>query len=72
MEEISYLTRELKEYYITDFQKLLSFKDSEFWDIDEGLIDILIQINANTNVQTLYSKRYNQIQNTLPQKPTAI
>ena len=33
MEEISYLTRELKEYYITDFQKLLSFKDSEFWAV---------------------------------------
>jgi len=58
MEEITYLTKELKDYYIADFQKLLSFSDSEFWDIDEGLVDILIQINANSEVQTLYSKRY--------------
>lgn len=58
MEEIHYLTKELKKYYTNDFESLLSFKCSEFWDIDDGLVDILKQINLITEVQTLYSKRY--------------
>ena len=50
MEEIHYLTKELKKYYTNDFESLLSFKGSEFWDIDDGLVDILKQINLITEV----------------------
>jgi|CXWL01.1.fsa_nt_gi hypothetical protein len=58
MKEIQYLTKELKKYYMSDFENLLSFKGSDFWDIDDGLENILRQINSNNDVQTLYSKRY--------------
>lgn len=58
MEEDQYLTNDLKNYYMSDFQNLLSFKGSDFWDIDEGLETLLKQINTNANFQTLYSKKF--------------
>lgn len=58
MNENKYLTRELKNYYMSDFAILLSFKGSDFWDIDEGLEELLIQINKNIDFQTLYSKKF--------------
>ena len=56
MEQILYLTEKLKEYYLQDFQRLLNYCDSDFWDIDEGIKESLILINSNPNIQTLYSK----------------
>jgi hypothetical protein len=58
MEEEQYLTDELKTYYMSDFRNLLSFKGSEFWDIDEGLETLLEKINDLTNFQSLYSKMF--------------
>lgn len=54
----NYLTPQLKEYYYQDFLRLLEFTDSEFWDLDEDTIGSLRIINANPNINTLYSKRY--------------
>lgn len=53
-----YLTDETKSKYMSDFQKLLNLTNSEFWDIDDELKEILIRINKNPNYQTLYSKKY--------------
>jgi hypothetical protein len=58
MEEDQYLTKDLKDYYMSDFQNLLSFKTSDFWDIDEGLETLLRKININVEFQTLYSKKF--------------
>jgi len=52
-----YLDKEKKIKYMDYFQTLLNCK-LEFWQLDNGLQDILIQINANEYVQTLYSKRH--------------
>ena len=52
-----YLTDELKQYYMTDFEQLLAYKKSDFWDIDHGLADVLVKINDSPNLQTIYSKK---------------
>lgn len=52
-----YLTDELKQYYMTDFRQLLAYKKSDFWDIDDGLADVLVKINDSPNLQTIYSKK---------------
>lgn len=41
-----------------DFCNLLNCK-MEFWMLDEKLKDVLVNINTNEYIQTLYSKRYN-------------
>ena len=51
-----YLSEELKEYYMKDFNEKVLTCDDDFWDLDEGLKELLININANPRVQTLYSK----------------
>lgn len=56
--ENAFLTKEKKEYYMRDFQKVLTYKGIDFWDLDEGISDILIKINNNPNLQTLYSKKF--------------
>lgn len=56
MEDI-YLTRNLKEYYMVDFDSNVLTSSDEFWALDNGLKDLLIQINKNIHVQTLYSKK---------------
>jgi hypothetical protein len=53
-----YLTRERKEQYMLDFEKVLAISNDEFWDIDNGIKEILIRINSDENYQTLYSKKY--------------
>lgn len=58
MGDNQYLTKKLKEYYLSDFGKLSIYKNVDFWSIDEDLLDILKIINKNSNIQTLYSKRY--------------
>jgi len=57
-----YLTPSLKKYYTDDFNRLLTFKD-KVWGLDRGLKEILLKINQNQNVQTLYSK-FNQLNKT--------
>lgn len=55
---IKFLTTDTKKKYMDDFNNnVLTCKDS-YWGIDSGLKDILININQNKNVQTLYSKKY--------------
>lgn len=57
MEDDFYLNQERKSYYMEDFKNLLSYNDSDFWAIDnDTLRNILININQNENLQTLYSK----------------
>lgn len=51
-----YLTEYKKKIYMEDFKNLL-LTDREFWKIDnDELKKILIHINTNPNIQTLYSK----------------
>jgi hypothetical protein len=52
-----YLSKKSKLKYQIAFEELLSYNDSDFWDLDEGLQEILIGINKNENIQTLYSKK---------------
>ncbi len=56
MEEI-YLTPELKSYYINDFNSVITLS-TDFWGIDNGLKDVLININKSSAIQTLYSKKH--------------
>jgi hypothetical protein len=52
-----YLTKKRKEYYLDDFNKLIK-TDNPTWKIDsEELKEILININSNEFIQTLYSKQ---------------
>lgn len=51
-----YLNLKTKAYYEEDFRNLLSEKDS-FWKIDSAFLErVLISINRNQKLQTLYSK----------------
>jgi len=50
-----YLSKELKLFYLKDFEKLLSDKN-EFWKIEESIGGHLIKINISDKIQTLYSK----------------
>jgi len=52
-----YLDKAKKKNYMDYFHALLNCK-LEFWQLDFGLQDILIHINANEYVQTLYSRKY--------------
>lgn len=53
-----FLNTELKEYYLKDFNENVLNCENDFWDIDDGLNEILKNINVNKNIQSLYSKRY--------------
>lgn len=51
-----YLTKERKKWYLEDFKNLLKI-DNPIWKIDSNeLKEILIKINSNEYIQTLYSK----------------
>ena len=50
-----YLTKQKKSYYSKDFESLLHCKDSE-WGVDMQIKEILISINKNESIQTIYSK----------------
>jgi len=51
-----YLNPELKKWYLEDFERLLNL-DDDYWNIDSIFLqDILVKINENNNIQTLYSK----------------
>jgi len=51
-----YLTPELKTYYQKELQKCTECKDTT-WDLDKGLLSILTNINKNPNIQTILSKK---------------
>ncbi|ARV15023.1 hypothetical protein [Polaribacter sp. SA4-12] len=52
-----YLTKKRKEWYLVDFNNLLNIENPT-WKIDsEELKKILIKINSNEYIQTLYSKQ---------------
>ena len=50
-----YLTKELKDFYLKDFEQSLT-TDDDFWKIEKSIKDYLININKNNRLQTLYSK----------------
>ncbi|MBL7909644.1 MAG: hypothetical protein JNJ41_01150 [Bacteroidia bacterium] len=50
-----YLTTTLKDKYMKDFTE--NVLHGQFWPLDEGLPEILTDINKNPKVQTLYSKK---------------
>lgn len=53
------LTPELKAYYMADFEQNVLNCDDDFWQLDYGLKDLLININRSPNIQTLYSRKRN-------------
>ena len=53
-----FLTPERKSYYMNDFQNKVLVYHEDFWKLDDGLPDLLIRINANPKIQTLYSQKY--------------
>jgi hypothetical protein len=57
MQVEEYLTKESKSKYRKDFEVLTSFKESEFWDLDEGVLSALTEINKLDCLHTLYSRR---------------
>lgn len=42
-----------------DFQNNVLTNEQDFWKLDDKLNGILIEINRNNNIQSLYSKFYN-------------
>ncbi len=60
--EYTYLTAEKKIDYMNDFNEHVLKSTAEYWRLDSGLAEILININSNQLVQTLYSKNYNKVQ----------
>ncbi len=54
---MKFLTAELKKKYMEDFNMNVLPCINDYWAIDSGLKEILININKNQNVQTLFSKR---------------
>jgi hypothetical protein len=61
-----YLTPEKKSYYINELNKAKTINDSN-WDVDNGLIDVLDCINENPNIQTLLSKKSEDLRSNSPQ-----
>jgi hypothetical protein len=55
-----YLTLDLKEYYLKDFQRLTKLQTGTIWSLDKDLSKILLDINSSNDIQTLYSKRYTE------------
>lgn len=53
-----YLSENLKKKYMDDFNENVLKCEKEFWKLDEGLRDILIEINKSPSIQTLYSKKF--------------
>jgi hypothetical protein len=52
-----YLDDRLKKKYMDDFiSRVIPFDGSEAWKLDYGLADILLSVNKNSNIQSLYSK----------------
>lgn len=55
-----YLTEEIKKIYQKEFyEKVLTCTD-DFWRLDNELSDLLIEINKNSAIHSLYSKKINE------------
>lgn len=56
MTDVTYLTSDLKKYYLLDFEQVLLINDP-FWGIPESFLRmVLTDINTSENIQSLYSK----------------
>ena len=53
---MKFLTSEAKERYMKDFNENVLTCTHKYWGIDLPIRNILIEINKNSEVQTLYSK----------------
>lgn len=53
---MKFLTKALKEKYMEDFNTNVLTSTDDYWAIDNGIREILIEINKNAKVQTIYSK----------------
>ena len=58
LNDMVYLTKEMKEYYMNDFTNNVVNCSDKYWGLDKGLLEICTEINKNKNVQTVYSKKY--------------
>ena len=54
--KFKFLTPKEKIAYMNDFNNFVLKSTDEYWKLDDGLSDILININKNKSIQTLYSK----------------
>lgn len=68
--EDTFLNSDLKKYYMDDFTKNVLTCTDEFWEISQGLRDILTKINENSKIQSLYS--HQQTFNDWVMKPSYI
>ena len=53
----NYLTKERKQYYLDEFNANILPSTHKYWKLDDGIKDIILNINKNENIQTLLSKR---------------
>ncbi|TNE78775.1 MAG: hypothetical protein EP332_13450 [Bacteroidetes bacterium] len=53
-----YLSPELKAYYMADFDYLLKEERDLYWQLDAGIQEVLVAINENPGLQSLYSKLF--------------
>lgn len=68
LKALMYLTKNLKKKYLKDFnENVLPCKDDK-WKLDEGLKEILIEINKNPYVQTINSSKWNLSKKFEPKK----
>lgn len=57
MEDI-YLSKDMKKKYMEDFIKnVLHYDKDDIWKLDAGLEEILVSINKNPYIQSLYSRK---------------
>jgi hypothetical protein len=52
-----FLSPDLKKYYMDDFTKNVLTCTDEFWGISNDIKDILIKVNENQKVQSIYSHK---------------
>lgn len=55
---MTYLSPNLKHYYLEDFRNNVVSIDDPYWYFDRELMDIVADINLLSGLQTLYSKSY--------------
>lgn len=53
-----YLTPELKSYYLKELEAVEQLPEGDFWALDNGTHKALAAINAHSDYQTIYSKRF--------------
>lgn len=54
---MKYLTPELKAFYLKDFIENVIPCTDDYWALDNGIKEQLININKSQDIQTLYSKK---------------